>query len=156
MLIKFLFLLQMLFVGRLESAKEQNADETVEMYRENLSKLLTKHSPTVQSLVEEYRDLWNQNITRFNYINELGNEVSVYDDDDENSLRNFHHSADFIYFSEYFWRKGGIRWHFTEKKHENNLEWRRRCKLFHGGTDDTTKLLLCCLVYYLYFLIFYI
>lgn len=67
----------------MESAKEQSADETVEMYRENLNKLLTKQSPTFQSLVEEYRDLWNQNITRFNYINELGNEVSVYDDDDD-------------------------------------------------------------------------
>lgn len=48
------------------------------MYRENLTKLLTKHSPTFQSLVEEYRDLWNQNVTRFNYINELGNEVRTF------------------------------------------------------------------------------
>jgi len=63
-------------IGRLESAKEQTMDETLEMYRESLSKLLTKDSPTFHSLVEEYRDLWNQNITRFNYINELGNEVS--------------------------------------------------------------------------------
>ncbi|CAL8091162.1 unnamed protein product [Orchesella dallaii] len=61
--------------SRLESAKEQTMDETLEMYRESLSKLLTKDSPTFQSLVEEYRDLWNQNITRFNYINELGNEL---------------------------------------------------------------------------------
>jgi len=64
------------FSGRIEGAKEQNMEEALSSYREHLSKLLTEESPRFESLVEEYSELWQSNIARFNYINELNSEVN--------------------------------------------------------------------------------
>lgn len=63
------------FKGRLEQAKEQVLDQALESYRENFEKLLTETSPSVASLIEEYSELYNNNIRRFAYINELNTEV---------------------------------------------------------------------------------
>jgi hypothetical protein len=52
-------------------------DLALESYRENFEKLLTEFSPTIPSLLEEYGELYHNNIRKFAYINELNTEVKM-------------------------------------------------------------------------------
>jgi len=65
-------------IARLEFAKEQLADQAVESYKANFEKLLIESSPNLGGLVDEYTEVYQRNIRRFEYINELNKDVSSF------------------------------------------------------------------------------
>ncbi|CAG7835403.1 unnamed protein product [Allacma fusca] len=68
-------------LSRLELAKEYILEEALERYRQNFEKLLTEETTNILALVDEYSELQHNNISRFNYINELNNEIEALQSD---------------------------------------------------------------------------